>query len=239
MYGKYNTVWMSINHNRPLQKETYHILLSNWNDAVSSPAALFENISVPCIYYYASCTWSDTRDNYCTFTVKLPLETWIGGVIRRLIVLFNCFYISWYRPLWIPHSIEQPPCPLSLWHHLSTATMWKTPALLGYMEIHRPDLLTKPESFLAVIGTFVLTQRVCPGYWYDCPYYRPYTRPYIHSYTRPYVEGGSMVARILATSDLWADDMCWVMCTMESMATSGFTWIRLKTKGGQLAWSSN
>lgn len=37
-----------------------------------------------------------------------------------------------------------------------------------------------------------------------------------------------MVDRIRTTSVLCVGEMCWVMCTMESMATSGLAWTRLE-----------
>lgn len=43
-----------------------------------------------------------------------------------------------------------------------------------------------------------------------------------------YVEGESIVERILTTSARWVGEMCWVMWTMESMATSGLAWTKLR-----------
>lgn len=37
-----------------------------------------------------------------------------------------------------------------------------------------------------------------------------------------------MVDRMRTTSALCVAEMCWVMCTMESMATSGLAWTRLR-----------
>lgn len=43
-----------------------------------------------------------------------------------------------------------------------------------------------------------------------------------------YVEAGeSMVERMRTISARWVGDMCWVMWTMESMATSGLAWTKL------------
>lgn len=39
-----------------------------------------------------------------------------------------------------------------------------------------------------------------------------------------------MVDRMRTTSALCVAEMCWVMCTMESMATSGLAWTRLRVK---------
>lgn len=43
-----------------------------------------------------------------------------------------------------------------------------------------------------------------------------------------YVDGESIVERILTTSARWVGEMCWVMWTMESMATSGLAWTKLR-----------
>lgn len=40
-----------------------------------------------------------------------------------------------------------------------------------------------------------------------------------------------MVDRMRTTSVLCVAEMCWVMCTIESMATSGLAWTRLKLNG--------
>lgn len=40
-----------------------------------------------------------------------------------------------------------------------------------------------------------------------------------------------MVDRMRTTSALCVAEMCWVMCTIESMATSGLAWTRLKLNG--------
>lgn len=44
----------------------------------------------------------------------------------------------------------------------------------------------------------------------------------------PYVEGESIVERIRTTSARCVGEMCWVMWTMESMATSGLAWTKLR-----------
>lgn len=41
-------------------------------------------------------------------------------------------------------------------------------------------------------------------------------------------EGESIVERIRTISARWVGDICWVMCTIESMATSGLAWTRLE-----------